>query len=249
MKLLYLDTETTQFVTEELNENIMIQLATVYKVDKEFTFYEDKNKNTLPITSKASATHHITEEDLVDKPNYNKTNTYKKLETSLECENIDYMIAHNMPFDDKVLQLAGLDTSKVKKIDTLKVMKFINDMLYEKGEAFESLALQFLMYELKLYKYRKPFYDKYDIEVKNAHDALFDTIDLIILTNWIIKIYNTTYEEMYQITNEPLELHYVPSGSNRGKRFDELTRNQLEWNRDNSWDADVRYTCEILLED
>lgn len=244
----YLDTETVCF-PEDLKEkqNVMIQLATAYKIDEEFTFHENRNKNTLPITSKASAIHHIVEEDLIDELNYNETDTYNRLKTSLEYENINYMIAHNMPFDDKVLQLAGLDTSKVKKIDTLKVMKFLNDILYGKGIPHSSLALQFLMYELKLYRYRKSFYDKYDIEIRNAHDALFDVVDLIILTKWIMKTYDLSLEDMYQITNEPLELVYMPNGSNRGKRIDSLSLSQLEWNRDNSYDDDVRYSCNLLL--
>lgn len=243
----FLDTETTMF-PENLKEddNIMIQLATAYMNDKgNIKFLEDKNKNTQDISPQASSAHNIVEEDLIEMPIYNATKTYKTLNKMLQENKVEYAIAHNMPFDKKVLELANMNLSKVKLIDTLKVMRYIND---SEGLIYDSCALQYLIYDLKLYRKRKNVYYKYDLEFRTSHDALFDVVDLILLTEWIVETYETSYEEMCEISNNPIEYTYVPTGSNKGKRVRDLSQNQLEWQAENSWDADMRYTCNLILE-
>lgn len=245
MSIAYFDSETCCFPEDlEKEQNIMIQLAVAYKYGKEFTFTSDMNKNSLPIKAKAQKIHHITEEMLADKPEYNETATYKHLEENLD--DIEYLVAHNIKFDAEVLRLAGMDLSGLKFIDTFKVLKFINDT---QGLPYEELNLQYMMYELKLYRLREAMYKKYGLTIKHAHDALFDVVDLILLTSFLIKKYDTSYEEMHEITINPLELTHMTNGKHRGQRLDSLSESVLRWNAENNYDDDIRYSCKMLLEE
>lgn len=243
----YFDTETCCF-PEDLNgeeKNIMIQLALALKDGKVISFFDDMNKNTIPISAKASKIHHITEEDLVGKADYNKTATYRVFREEVEADRLDYLVAHNIKFDAEVLRLAGIDISGIKQIDTFKVLKYINDT---QGLPYEELNLQYMMYYLKLYKFRADMYAKYDLDIRTAHDALFDVVDLMLLTGYIIKKYDTSLEEMHEITREPLELVHMTNGKHRGVRLDSLSESVLKWNAENNFDDDIKYSCKMILE-
>lgn len=242
----YFDTETCCFPEDlEEEQNIMIQLAVAFKEGSTMDFFDDLNRNTIPIKAKASKIHHITEEDLVGKPDYDETSTYRVLQKEVKSGNLEYLIAHNIKFDAEVLRLAGLDISGVKQIDTFKVLKYINDT---QGLIYEELNLQYMMYHLKLYKLRADVYAKYDLDIRNAHDALFDVVDLILLTAYIIKKFDTSYAEMHEITKYPLELVHMTNGRYRGQRLDSLSESVLKWNAENNFDDDIKYSCKMILE-
>ena len=240
MKLLYLDTETTQFNDKvAAAARIMIQFAAI-AVDTEqgitpYTTYCRPPKEQ--ITPQAMATHGIVPEDIEDKPTFDKTEVYTPIKQMIEDGYI--VVAHNSKFDIDVLRREGINFNQTPTIDTLKVARFLND---RQALKWESCSLQYLKYYYRLDK--EPF--PLQIEVK-AHDAMSDVVDLMKLTQLFKKEFGASYDDMVKLTEMDLYLTYMPSGRHKGTKIVDLNENQLKWYMENDFNADVRYTCAKIL--
>lgn len=246
--LCYIDTETT-CLPEQESGNILIQLAFAIFDTEKNEFYqvsESLCKNEYPLTSKAMMMHGITPEMLKNELQIEDTETYRLLEAFIESHHHEsVLVAHNLPFDFDVLSRV-IDFKTMRQLDTLKVMRMINDQL---GLPYESCALQFLKYELKLYQKVHALCEIIGITKHlSAHDAMSDIIDLILLVNYIRATFNADIKQMVKITESgPLYLTYMPSGKDKGVKLVDLTYNQLQWHAENSYDEHVRFTCNQIL--
>lgn len=244
----YIDTETTG-LPEQQSGNILIQLAyIVYDLETNslVMLNEDYNKPENPLTSKAMSMHHITPEMLEDTKPLQQTTTYTVLKSFLEEHGDEVVIcAHNLNFDFQVLERV-LDLSQVRKLDTLKIARMIND---RQGLVWENCQLQYLKYELKLYQGIKSLTSELGIDKPlSAHDAMSDIIDLILLVKYFKDVYKATIPLMVSITEgPPLMLQHMPSGKDKGTKIVDLSYNQLVWHSENSYDEHVKYTCQRHL--
>lgn len=148
-KLVFLDTETTGLKDEDR----ICQLA--YKVDE--LIVNELFHPGITIATEAMAVHHITNEMVKSKPQFQKTEHHSRLKKLIQDGAI--IVAHNAPFDLKMLRRDGIETGEY--IDTLKVSRYLDT----KNE-ISSHALQNLRYHFGI------------TEEAVAHDAFGDIIIL-----------------------------------------------------------------------
>src|SRR6185312_10051345 len=113
--LIFLDTETTG-----LDNGRLVQLA--YKLQDEDMMLVEFYKPPVPIDIEAMAVHHITEKKVADKPQFEKSATFKALSTLLPRS---ILVAHNAKFDMGVLEREGIIAQDF--ICTMKVAKALYD--------------------------------------------------------------------------------------------------------------------------
>ena len=137
------------------------------------------NSTMAEMMSEAMEIHNITPEMLKDKKPLHETNGYSKL-----CElnnKANIFIAHDAPSDMKMLRRESFN-SEMTVIDTLRCARHLFDHL-------DTHRLQFLRYELGLYRDEDTEAEKLDIDLK-AHDAISDVLVMKILLSrlilWII---------------------------------------------------------------
>lgn len=210
MQIILLDTETTGLEPEaRLVQLGYKNLSTGEEVNEYF-------KPPVNISYESMAIHHITEEMVANKPMFQGSESQLKLKKLLE-DNI--LVAHNAPFDIKILSNEGVKTYKY--IDTIVVAKHLIEA--------EQYRLQYLRYFLHL-------------EVKGiAHDAMGDVFVLESLFQYLKEIIKEKfslisdediYKKMLELTNMCIMLVEFSFGKYKGKTFDEvyeLDKRYMKW--------------------
>lgn len=165
MKLVFLDTETTGLTEYDR----LCQLA--YKVEDEI--HNELYKPPVDINIEAMAVHHITNDDVADKPAFKDSEEYSKIKKMLESST-HIMICHNVPYDEKMLIREGITPKKT--LCTLKLARH----LFKEDKKIKKFNLQHLRFAL-------------DIDVKDAvaHDAWGD---IVILEQLFEKLYEIAAE-------------------------------------------------------
>ena len=212
MKKIFLDTETTDF------EGSIIELAYIVEGSSIKTYQSYSRANNISFG--AMATHGITPEMVKDKPITTETEAYKAL---LELNNSNnYLVAHNLPFDLRMLEKEGF-INRFKLIDTLRVAKHV---LIEE----EKKSLQYLRYSLGLYK-REDIVFKELKQEKIAHSALPDCVWLKMLFDYFIKEKNLSYDDMVALTKKiPLEKIWL-FGKYRGLEVEDIAKKDKQYLR------------------
>ena len=243
MKQIFLDTETIDF-TSSTDYDILAQLAYIIPNTKQIYNAYAKPSNYLDITISAQEANNLTIEFLEKQPIITNTKAYNKLKEL--SQNSNYLFAHNASFDLEVIKRTGINIDKFKVIDTMKLCRFINDKL---ELPWDSVRLTYLKYKLKLYKDRETLAKVFniDLSVITSHNALSDSIDLILLWNYLSKSYNIDLEQAVELCKKDLVMTFMPSGKYKGKKFIDLDYNTLKWNYENSYDSDIKYTCKQIL--
>jgi exodeoxyribonuclease X len=210
MQIIILDTETTG-IDEQAR---LVQLA--YKNITTGEIVDEYFKPPVPISYGAMAISHITEAMVVDKPVFDGSSFQVNLKTILE-NNI--LVAHNAPFDIKILKNEGVKTGK--NIDTVRLARHLFDS--------EQYKLQYLRYFLKL-----------NVEGK-AHDAMGDILVLEALFDYLKKAVkekfslvsdNDIFQKMIELTQTPVLLKVFTFGKYIGKSFEEVNstdQGYLKW--------------------
>lgn len=243
MKYLFFDTETTGL--EEKDE--VIQLAYIIEetsgdpnIPTKFTTFKSYFSSDQPIEIGAMAVHHITQEMIDGKP---------KLTEFVQQENLQAIfddcicIAHNSEFDVSMLAKHGLHIKD--PICTKKVA-------YKLCEDSERHNLQFLRYDLGLYKKEE--------ELLNPHDALSDCV---VLKNLFDHLFFMALEKelepsviidtMRKITARPMKLRKLLFGKYKDQSFEEVAEKDLgylQWmsgQSDLMKNEDLKFTIEQFL--
>lgn len=218
MSLIFLDTETT-----DLEQKRLVQLA--YKQRGSDDVYDSLFKPPVPISAGASATSHITNEDVADCPVFAESEDAGILGEILTNH---VLVAHNAKFDVEVLQNEGVTTNWY--ICTQKIAQSLLD-----DPEIEKFSLQYLRYYLGLYKLED--------QKAVAHDAYGDIIVLENLFNYLFNIIkDSTGQEdkeviasMINTSVNPLLLKRITYGKHNGKTYEQVAREDasyLTWIRD-----------------
>ena len=223
--LIFLDIETTGFEQEDK----ICSVGIVYGDTEEQTIYSLVNEGKK-IPSSASALHNITNEMIADKKPFVESEAYAFLERFNDEENS--LIVHNKDFVLEFLMRAGLKW-RGKIIDTQRVVKHLISEC-------ENFALEFLRYELKLYKQEPNLI---------THHALSDARLIKLLFEYLKEECNV--ERMYDLSFESVLLEKFPFGKYAGRYIEEIAmndRNYLEWMLSlENLDDDLRYSLEYYL--
>lgn len=215
---------------QNLFENIQENKAKVY---------DELIKSDKEIAIEAMEVHNITPKMIENKPYFHDSNFAKMLKEFNSSEN--YLIAHNIKFDLGMLEKEGF-CNNYKLIDTYKCAKAI-------FPNFDHHRLQYLRYKLDLYKREKAEADALNITIK-AHDAIGDVLVMKLLLDELLKYKN--YEELHEITKEPILSTKFPFGKHKGKSFAEIKAidpGYLNWALNNLDDEDLKYSIQKFLKD
>lgn len=238
--LIFLDLETTGLESSDKICSIGIIAS---DKDKVISIYDLVNEGKK-ISSKASSINHITNEMIMEKPTFKLSRAWEFLEKN-NNEN-STIIAHNAAFDLKMLSLAGFIWHG-KIIDTLRVTKHL---ILE----CEHFSLQFLRYELKLYKNEKTEalkYPQFSYEGEFiAHNALSDALHVKLLYEYLLEI--KPHEELSRLSFEYVLVEKFDFGKYNGRYIEEISmcdRGYLEWVLANIIDLneDLKYSINRYL--
>ena len=232
--LIFLDLETTGVTKSD-------KVCSIALVCEEDYVYELVNEGKK-IPPEASSIHHITNEMIKEKPKLHQTQSYKKLLEFNTKENI--LVGHNVAFDLQILEESGF-VWEGKIIDTLRLTKH----LIEECELF---GLQFLRYELRLYKQELGVLERYGIkDAFVAHNALSDALLVKMLYEYHLEM--TSQEEMVLLSQKKVLLKKLSFGKYRTRYIEEIVisdRGYLEWLRNVAEiDEDLAYSLEYYLQE
>jgi len=232
--LIFLDLETTGLEAQDVICSIAILMQECFH----YTLLNEGKK----IPAEASSIHHITNEMIQDKSSFLESNIYTFLKKNNTKENT--LVAHNVAFDIEKLSSAGL-VWKGDVIDTLRVTKH----LIPECEVF---SLQFLRYELQLYKKEQALKDKYGIkDALVAHNALSDACVCKLLFETLLEY--ASEEKMKELSFKNVLLEKFSFGKYKGKYMEEVCMNDPQYAR---WvlttlsdiDEDTKYSIHYYLE-
>lgn len=226
--LIFLDLETTGLESTDK----IVSIGLVIQDDGEIKEFYDEVNEGKKIPPKASSIHHITNEDIKNKPKLKDTKSFKFLE-SFNQSGVT-LISHNINYDLKMLRSVGFEWLG-EMIDTLRVSKHLmNDC--------EEFSLQFLRYELKLYK-NEP-------NGVRAHYALGDAQVAKLLYESLLEL--AEHKELERLSFLNVLVQKFQFGKYAGRFIEEISmldRGYLEWMLGNvmDLDEDLRYSIEYYL--
>lgn len=242
-KFLLFDTETTGSGAEDR----IIQVGGVLLENgNKPMVYDELCSTQKEISFEAMAVHHITPEDIKDKPLFEKSNFYAMLQENNDASN--FLIAHNISFDLAMLQKEGFENNYTL-IDTLRCAKHLlpNE---------RSHALQHLRYSLGLYKEEKEEAKKLDIIIK-AHDAIGDVLVMKLLLTKLKELVIEQYpnenpmNKLTELTNTPVILNIFKFGKYKDRLIEEVAREDggyLAWMlKSLELDEDMQYTLKLYI--
>ena len=222
--ILFLDLETTGLESSD-------KIVSIALLGEDLEVYELVN-NGKKIPPLASSINHITNEMLKNKPKLEESKAYKLLEQH-NCESTT-LVGHNIKFDLQKLNEYGF-FFKGNVIDTLRVTKH----LIPECEMF---SLQFLRYELKLYRLEE--------KTLMAHNALDDTKLIKFLYEYLQDIESSN--KMIELSEKNVLMQKLNFGKHNSKYIEDIVisdRSYLEWLLTNvqDLDEDLKYSINYYL--
>jgi len=229
--LIFFDTETTGL---EANDRLCA-IGLIHGNDVHYELINPLKK----IPPAASAIHHIINEMLKEAPVFALSKSYEKLLEINAPETI--MVSHNAPFDLAMLQKEGI-AWQGRVIDTLKCSKALMDDL-------DAYSLQFLRYELRLYRHEVEFFSDYGIDIV-PHYAVSDALHAKMIYEYLLDLADE--ETLIAMSQSHVLLTRLPFGKYAKRRIEEIALKDaayLKWMLESlmDMDEDLRYSIEHHL--
>ncbi len=233
--LIYLDLETTGLEPKDR----ICAIGLIAAGDGGISTYCDLVKPPRKIGPEAMAVHHITNEMVKEKPAFMESESGAWLQEHNLADNI--LIGHNLAFDLGMLQKEGF-VWQGGVIDTLKCTRHLI-------EECEQYSLQYLRYELGLYKEEAAEAGALGVELQ-AHSALSDALHVKMLHECLKTMADN--DRLLELTVERVLITKFAFGKYKGRYIEEIAmcdRGYLEWmlNEMFDMDDDLRYSVEYYL--
>jgi DNA polymerase III epsilon subunit-like protein len=232
----YLDVETTGLEQKDRICSIGVIMEENGKVETGYDLVNPGKK----VPPQAMALHHLTNEMLKEAPAFEETETGRTLAAINTPETI--LVGHNLAFDLAMLAKEGM-TWQGGMIDTLKCVKHLL------GSEIEHFSLQFLRYELRLYRDEAELAKRLGIPL-TAHNALSDALHTLLLHRYLEEMADT--DRLMALTTEQALIYKLTFGKYGGKYIEDIARRDpgyLEWMLRSlpDLDEDLRYSIEYYL--
>jgi DNA polymerase-3 subunit epsilon/exodeoxyribonuclease X len=226
-----IDVETTGL---ELND----RLCSVGMIIGDEVHYELINPGKK-IPPKASSIHHITNEMIAEFPSFALSVSAEKIKNLNTPETI--LVSHNAPFELAMLEKEGISWQG-GIIDTLKCAKSLMDDL-------EGYSLQFLRYELRLYRDETRVFEEYGVSIV-PHHALSDALHTRMVLDYLLDL--AEVERLMEISKSHVLLSRLPFGKYAKKRIEEIALKDpgyLKWMAESlvDMDEDLRYSIDYHM--
>jgi len=229
LNVCYMDTETGGFNTGYIwinkqlvlledfgfEECSIIELAGMTFNKKGYAgFYSDICKPLVRVGAGAAATHGYSNKVLENALDFEKTPATKKFKKDLKAGR--FIVAHNMPFDEKMFAIHGVLFDQNKIIDTLKVARhcYNKGLLGLEGTYYEDLkgtkpdnhTLQYFRYlfEMDEQPYFKEAMKMANLTEVKPHTALSDVFILWLFTAKLMNDFDLTLEDMVILSKTPV---------------------------------------------
>lgn len=229
--MIFLDTETTGLEVKD-------RICALGIIERESTHFEliHPGKKIPPA---ASAIHQITNEMVSDAPSFSQSLSAEKLKSLNTPETI--LVSHNASFELDMLQKEGV-AWQGSVIDTLKCSKSLMDDL-------EGYSLQFLRYELRLYREEERVFQEHGVSLV-PHHALSDALHTKMVLEYLLDLADV--ERLIEISQSHVLLSRLPFGKYAKKRIEEIALKDpgyLKWMVESlmDMDEDLRYSIEHYL--
>ncbi|HIC44878.1 MAG TPA: 3'-5' exonuclease [Sulfurimonas sp.] len=234
-KLLFLDLETSGL--EEKDR--LCELGLILEDKGTIKTYSSLCKSDKKINNEAMSLHHITNEALKEAPKCDRSEPYTYLEEHNNEETV--FISHNIKFTLDMLAKEGF-ISKMQHIDTQRCTK----ALIQECEVF---SLQFLRYELLLYKKEESLSTELGIKLQ-AHRAKSDVLHVKLLYDSLLEY--ATLSQLIDISSKPVLLEKFSFGKYKQRYIEEISqidRAYLSWMRESllDLDEDLAYSLDYYL--
>ena len=236
--LIFLDTETTGVQEKDKIISIGIIVVDGDEVKISYDLVNDGKK----ISPKASSINHITNEMIKAKVKLKDSDTYKILKKYNNEDNV--LVAHNIKFDLQMLEKYGFFW-KGGVIDTLRCTKHLIPEC-------EEFSLQFLRYELRLYKLEDKECSTCRVPKPiTAHNAISDALHVKLLYEYLLD--SSSCDEMQELSEKKVLMQKFSFGKYVGKYIEEIVMNDrgyLEWMLSSvkDLDEDLRYSIDYYLQ-
>jgi DNA polymerase-3 subunit epsilon/exodeoxyribonuclease X len=237
--LIFLDTETTGVESQDKICSIALILQDKNTIESVYELVNEGKK----ISPKASSINHITNEMIKNKVAFKDSKAYEILKKHNNPESV--LIAHNIKFDLEMLAKSGLNW-KGALVDTLRCTKHLI-------AECEQFSLQFLRYELRLYKDEQKAKELCAIQDQLvAHHALSDALHVKMLYEYLLDY--STAQDLLELSAKNVLLQKFDFGKHAGKYIEEVAINDrayLEWMLGSimDLDEDLRYSINYYLEE
>ena len=234
--LIYLDIETTGLKAEDR----ICAFGALFEREDGYEMVHTLLNLQRKIPPQASSVHNITNEMVADKPTLQDSKEWQKVVASFQDA---VFVMHNAPFETEMLLRSGY-RFEGDYIDTMRVAKHLI-------EDIESYALNFLRYELRLYKKEPLLLSELGIdEPLCPHNAKSDVIITKLLLDALLEL--APFERLLELSKKPVLLQKFPFGKYAGRYIEEIAmidRSSLEWmvHTLEEIDEDLRYTLEYYL--
>ena len=235
--IIFVDIETTGVDVLDRICSIGIIAVEGESVISEYNLVDDGKK----ISSKASSINHITNEMIKDKPKLEDSQAFKFLQKNNNDDTT--LVAHNVKFVLKMLLLNGFEWHG-DIIDTMKITKHLIPEC-------EEFSLQFLRYELKLYKdEKKEAFACYFKDELRANNAISDALHVKLLYEYLLEI--KTHDELVELGSKNVLIEKFEFGKYSGRYIEDISmsdRGYLEWilGTMSDIDEDLRYSIKYYL--
>ncbi len=235
--LIYFDLETTGL---EKNDRICA-VGCIADDEGTVTTQSELIKPPKKIRPDAMAVHHLTNEMVKEAPPFQKSSLIKWLEKHNNTDNV--LVSHNIEFDLMMLQKEGF-VWQGGVIDTLKCTKHLI-------REIDRFALQYLRYELGLYKTEREGAEKLGISLQ-AHSALSDAFHVMLLHHYLRDMAND--EELQELSLQQALVNKLNFGKYKGQFIEEVALRDpgyLEWMLNNMFDmdSDLRYSVKYYMKE
>lgn len=217
MTLIILDTETAGYRGDA---DRVCELALLENEQKTWQAHTELINPEVEMHSEVIAVHHITNEMVKKAHPLVESTTFKRLQELNKPENI--LVIQNAPFDLGVLSNYGFSW-KGKVIDTLVCAKHLLDT--------PKHALQYLRYELGLYKHEASLSQAIDIEIQ-AHRAMSDVLVTKLLLEHLLEYVGRLPEALVVLSNKPSLLNTIGFGKYKGQNYQQMVQEDpsyFEW--------------------
>jgi len=231
--LIFLDLQTTGLESSDV-------ICSISLLSEDSLTYELLNEGKK-IPALASSIHNITNEMIKGKSTFKQSNIYATFQKYNIKENT--LVGHNINFDlEKLAALKIVWNGDI--IDTMKVTKHLI-------EGCNFFSLNYLLYELHLYKQEEKLKIKYGIkDALVAHNAQSDVLITKLLFDFLNEI--ERIENMKELSNKKVLLQKLTFGKYQGRYIEEivdLDRGYLQWMLSLSEiDEDLKYSLEYYLQ-
>jgi DNA polymerase III epsilon subunit-like protein len=231
--LIYLDIETTG-----LEEADRICALGILADDKGRWHTEEELINpSRRIRPEAMAVHHITNEMVKASPPFKNSDIAAFMQEHNSVETT--LIAHNINFELAMLAKEGF-IWQGGIIDTLKCSRHLIDEI-------EHFSLQYLRYELGLYRSEVPEAEKLGVPI-TAHSALSDAFHVMLLHRYLNAMANDA--KLQELSLAPVLIKKFNFGKYKGHYLEEVATSDagyLRWMLEQDIDEDLQYSIEHYL--